>query len=55
MYELKKNKITVKEITSFLKSDYIGENFVITSASSLNNIKNNSILFYSEQSNPKYI
>jgi UDP-3-O-[3-hydroxymyristoyl] glucosamine N-acyltransferase len=54
MYELKKNKITVKEITSFLKSDYIGENFVITSASSLNNIKNNSILFYSEQSNPKF-
>jgi len=54
MYELKKNKITVKEITSFLKSDYVGENFVITSASSLNNIKNNSILFYSEQSNPKF-
>ena len=54
MYEPKKNKITVKRIAAFLKSKYIGKNFVVTSVSSLNNVKNNSILFFSEQSNPKF-
>ena len=54
MYEPKKNKITVKKIASFLKSEYTGKNFVVTTISSLNNIKNNSILFFSEQSNLKF-
>jgi UDP-3-O-[3-hydroxymyristoyl] glucosamine N-acyltransferase len=54
MYELKKNRISVKKIATFLKSDYSDKDFDISSISSLNNIKNNSILFYSEQSNPKF-
>ena len=54
MFELKKNKVSVKKISSFLKSDYRGKNFNVTSVSSLNNIKNNSILFFSEHSNTKY-
>jgi UDP-3-O-[3-hydroxymyristoyl] glucosamine N-acyltransferase len=54
MYETKKNKIAVKKIASFLKSEYTGEKFFVTTISSLNNIKNNSILFFSEQSNLKF-
>ncbi len=48
MYEFKKNKISVKKIATFLNSTYVGKDFNITSISSLNNIKNNSILFYSD-------
>lgn len=54
MYELKKNKVSVKKIAIFLKSDYSGKDFNITSISSLNNVKDNSILFYSKQSNLKF-
>ena len=54
MYDIKKNKISVKKIAAFLKSNYSGEDFNITSVSSLNNVKNNSILFYSKQSNLKF-
>ena len=54
MYEPKKNKITVKKVASFLNSVYNGKNFVIKSVSSLNNVQNNSILFFSEHSNQKF-
>ena len=48
MYQSRKNKISVKKIAKFLKTSYTGKNFDITSLSSLNNVKNNSLLFYSE-------
>jgi|TARA_B110000014_G_scaffold262360_1_gene256159 UDP-3-O-[3-hydroxymyristoyl] glucosamine N-acyltransferase len=54
LFELKKTKIPIKKIASFLKSNYTGPNFDITSASSLDNIKNNSILFYSKMSDQNF-
>lgn len=54
MYKLRKNKISVKKIASFLKSNYTGKDFNITSFSSLNNVKNNSLLFYSDLANFKF-
>ena len=53
MYNLKKKIISVKEISKFLNINYTGKNFKISSISSLNNIKNNSILFYSDIVNTK--
>ena len=47
MYQLKNKKISIKKISSFLNIKYTGENFYIETISSLNNIKNNSLLFYS--------
>lgn len=54
MFEQKNNKVSVKKIARFLESDYSGKNFTITSASSLTNLKSNSILFFSEHSNQKF-
>jgi len=54
MYNLKKKKISIKEISFFLKSPYDGRDFKISSISSLNNIKNDSILFYSDVVNTKF-
>ena len=54
MYKSRKNKISVKKIAKFLKINYTGKDFDIESTSSLNNIKNNSILFYSDLTNVKF-
>ena len=54
MFEIKKTKISVKEIAAFLKINYNGHNFDITSVSSLENIKNNSVLFYSKMSDQNF-
>lgn len=54
MYQLRKNKITIKQIADFLKITYTDKDFDITSISSLNNIKNNSILFFSDLINFKF-
>ena len=54
MYHSKKNKISVKKIAKFLKTSYMGKDFDITSLSSLNNVKNNSLLFYSDIINFKF-
>ena len=54
MYRLRKNKISVKKIAKFLKTSYTGKDFDITSLSSLNNVKNNSLLFYSELANYQF-
>ena len=51
MYRQRKNKISVKKIAEFLKTSYTGKDFDVTSLSSLNNVKNNSLLFYSELAN----
>jgi len=48
MYQVRKNKVSIKKIAKFLKINYRGKDFYIESISSLNNIKNNSILFYSD-------
>ena len=54
MYQPRKNKISVKKIAKFLKASYTGQDFDITSLSSLNNIKKNSVLFYSDIINSKF-
>lgn len=54
MYQSRRNKISIKKIAEFLKINYTGKDFYIESASSLNNIKNNSILFYSDLENIKF-
>ena len=54
MYQKRKNTISVKQIASFLNSNYIGKDFKITTLSSLNNIRNNSVLFYSDLVNTKF-
>ena len=54
MYKPRKNKISVKKIAKFLKASYTGQDFDITSLSSLNNIKKNSVLFYSDIINSKF-
>ena len=51
MYQLRKNKISLKKIAKFLETNYTGKDVDITSISSINNIKNNSLLFYSELAN----
>ena len=47
MYRIKKNTIDVKEISKFLGVEYSGDNFQISTISSLSNPKDNSILFFS--------
>ena len=54
MYKQRKNKVSVKKIAGFLKTNYKGKDFDVTSISSLNNIKNNSLLFYSEMINTQF-
>ena len=54
MYKQRKNKVSVKKIAGFLKTNYKGKDFDITSISSLNNVKNNSLLFYSEMINSQF-
>lgn len=54
MYQPRKNKISIKKIAKFLKTSYMGKDFDITSLSSLNNVKNNSLLFYSELANYQF-
>ena len=54
MYQSRKNKISLKKIARFLKVNYTGKDFDITSLSSLNNVKNNSLLFYSELANHQF-
>ena len=46
MYTIRKNKISVKTIASFLNISYSGSDFSVSSVSSLNNISDNSVLFY---------
>ena len=46
MYRIKKNTIDVKEISKFLDVEYSGDNFQINTISSLNDPKDNSILFF---------
>ena len=54
MYKLRKNKISVKKIAEFLKTNYKEKDFNVTSISSLNNVKDNSILFYTSTINFKF-
>ena len=54
MYKQRKNKVSVKKIAGFLKTNYKGKDFDVTSISSLNNVKNSSLLFYSEMINTQF-
>ena len=38
----------------WIKSDYSGKNIQVSTISSLDNIKNNSVLFYSKMSDPDF-
>ena len=51
MFQLKNQKISIKKIASFFNIKYTKKNFHIETVSSLNNIKNNSLLFYSNSTN----
>ncbi len=51
MYQPRKNKISLKKIAKFLNASNTGKDLDITSLRSLNNVKNNSLLFYSELAN----
>ena len=54
MFEPKITKIPIKKIADFLKSDFSGKNIQVSTVSSLDNIKNNSVLFYSKMSDPNF-
>lgn len=54
MFEPKSTKISAIKIAKFLKINYTGKNFDISSVSSLKNIKNNSILFHSNISDTNF-
>ena len=54
MYKVKKAKTSVKKIASFLNCIYKGKDFDVACVSSLNKIKNNSILFYTDIVNSKF-
>ena len=54
MYRIKENYVGVKEIAEFVNAKYTGKNFDVKTVSSLNNPKNDSILFFSEKINSKF-
>ena len=54
MYKKKNNSVSVKKIAEFLESDYNNEDFEIDTISSLNNVKDHSILFYTDIINFKF-
>tara|TARA_B100001105_G_scaffold8169_1_gene6188 strand:+ start:3 stop:938 length:936 start_codon:yes stop_codon:yes gene_type:complete len=54
MYKQRKNKVSVKKIANFLKTNYKGKDFDVTFICSLNKVKNNSLLFYSEVINSQF-
>lgn len=54
MFQIKKNTINVKSIVKFLNAKYYGEDFSINGFSSLNNVKDNTILFFSDLINFKF-
>jgi UDP-3-O-[3-hydroxymyristoyl] glucosamine N-acyltransferase len=54
MYRLKKNPISVKEITNFLNHSYKFEDFMVEQVSTINNVKNSSVIFYTNTMNPKF-
>ena len=54
MYKIKKNNVSVKTIAKYLETNYEGDDFNVNTISSLNNIKNNSVLFFSEEINSKF-
>jgi len=54
MFQLRENKINIKNIADFLGVSYTGKDFDVTSISSLNNVKNNSVLFFSDLINFKF-
>ena len=54
MYRLKKNPIPVKEIANFLNYSYKFEDFMVEQVSTINNVKNSSVIFYTNIMNPKF-
>tara|TARA_Y100000590_G_scaffold43848_1_gene46710 strand:- start:33137 stop:34072 length:936 start_codon:yes stop_codon:yes gene_type:complete len=54
MYVSKQNKISINEIAKFLNINYNGNDFFISSFSSLNDPKNNSLLFFTPIINYKF-
>jgi len=54
MFDLLKKKTSVKKIAKFLNYDYKGKDFDVFSPCSLSNIKDNSILFYTDIINYKF-
>jgi UDP-3-O-[3-hydroxymyristoyl] glucosamine N-acyltransferase len=55
MFQLRKNSVSIKIIAKFLQIDYNGPDFHVNSVCSLNNVKSNSLLFYSDLTNVKVV
>ncbi len=53
LYRLRKNRVSIKNIATFLKINYTGKNFYVDSVSSLDNIIDNSLFFYFHSENLK--
>lgn len=54
MYQIKNNIVKASDIAGFLKRKFTGKNVTIKGHSSLNTIKDNSLLFISETINSKF-
>jgi len=54
LYKQRKTKVFLNDITNFLNYKSFTENFEINSPSTIENVKNNSILFYTQVINPKF-
>ena len=54
MYRLKKNHVSIKEIANFLDYNYLNEDFFVEQVSTIDNIKNSSVVFFTNIINPKF-
>ena len=54
MYRLKKNRVSIKEIANFLDYNYLNEDFFVEQVSTIDNIKNSSVVFFTNIINPKF-
>ena len=54
MFQQFNNSVSLKEISDFLNTNFVGQNITINGISSLNKIQNNTLLFYSELSSIQF-
>ncbi len=54
MYRAKQNRVSIKKLSKFLNYDYDGEDFDIIQVSNIDNVKDHSLVFYTETINAKF-
>ena len=54
MFNKKKNKVKASTISKFLRLKYKGKDFYLEGVTSLNNLKRNHLIFYTEEINRKF-